>query len=190
MAKHGPPEAAFLKRPVRAVQIPEGIEVTLDPQTVVITQALGGSFTVQVEDQRKFRIEGRDAEALGKEVPEGSMPAPDESAEAVSVEEAKELAWAHLKTVHDPEIPINIVDLGLVYELDIHERGDGKLVAFVKMTLTAPGCGMGDFLIADVERVLKTILGMGAVEAKVVFDPVWNPHRDMSEAAKLQMGLH
>lgn len=190
MPAHGPPEAAHLKRPVRAVQIPEGNEVTLDPQVVVITQALGGSFTIQVEDQRKFRIEGRDADALGKEVPEGALPAPEEDADPVSVEEAKEMAWTRLKTVHDPEIPINIVDLGLVYELDIHERGDGKLVAFVKMTLTAPGCGMGDFLIQDVERSLKTIPGMAAVDAKVVFDPVWNPQRDMSEAAKLQLGLH
>jgi probable FeS assembly SUF system protein SufT len=189
MAGHGPPESAYLKRQVRAVQIPDGIETTLEPQVVVITQALGGAFTIQLEDQRKFRIEGRDAEVLGKEVPEGALPAPKEGAAPVTPEEATELAWARLKTVHDPEIPLNIVDLGLVYELDVHARGDGQLVAFVTMTLTAPGCGMGDFIIQDVERAIKTIPGVATVEAKVVFDPVWNPHRDMSDAAKLQMGL-
>jgi metal-sulfur cluster biosynthetic enzyme len=94
-----------------------------------------------------------------------------------------------LREVHDPEIPINIVDLGLVYDLEVHKRGDGQLVAVVRMTLTAPGCGMGDFLIQDVEQKLKTLPGVAAVDAKIVFDPVWNPYTMMSDAAKLQLGL-
>lgn len=183
-------EEVLLSRPVTAVQIPEGEEVMLQPQPLLLTQSLGGSFTVQARDHRKYRIEGRDAGALGKEVPDGALPAPaDDDATPVTPEEAKERAWELLKSVHDPEIPINIVELGLVYDLDVHTRGDGKLLAFVKMTLTAPGCGMGDFLIQDVERALKTIPGMAAVDAKVVFDPVWNPHIHMSEGAKLQLGL-
>lgn len=182
-------EPVLLNRPVDAVQIPEGVTTRLEPgQVVTITQALGGSFTVQTGDNRKFRIEGRDADALGKEVPEGAAPAMDAD-EELTPEQAKERAWDLLKQVHDPEIPVNIVDLGLVYDLEIHTRGDGKMVAFVRMTLTAPGCGMGDFLLQDVEQHLKTLPGVEAVDAKIVFDPVWNPYTMMSEAAKLQLGL-
>lgn len=180
-------EPVVLSRPVRAAQIPEGNEVTLDPgQVVTITQALGGSFTVQGADHRKYRIEGRDADALGKDVPE---LATESDEEPLGPEQAKERAMELMKEVHDPEIPVNIVDLGLVYDLEVHERGDGKLLAVVRMTLTAPGCGMGDFLLQDVEQKLSTIPGMGAVDAKIVFEPVWNPYTMMSDAAKLQLGL-
>ena len=183
-------EPVVLSRAVDAIQIPEGQKGRLEPgQVVTITQALGGSFTVQTADMRKWRIEGDDADALGKPVPAGARRRAAADAEPLSPDDAKAEAWQLLRSVHDPEIPINIVDLGLVYDVDIHPRGDGKLVAFVKMTLTAPGCGMGDFLIQDVEQRLMTIPGMGAVEAKIVFDPVWNPERDMSDAAKLQLGL-
>lgn len=184
-------EVVALRREVQAIQIPEGVKVPLDKgQVVTITQALGGSFTIQTYDNRRFRIEGRDADALGHPVPEGATTeAQDDGAEPLTVEQATERAWAALRTVHDPEIPVNIVDLGLVYELELHKRGDGGLVAFVRMTLTAPGCGMGDFLIQDVEERLKAIPGIAAVDAKIVFDPVWNPYTMMSEAAKLQMGL-
>ncbi len=188
MRAHAKPEEVLLSRPVTAVQIPEGEEVLLQPQPLLLTQSLGGSFTVQARDNRKYRIEGTDGPAIGKEVPEGALTA-DDNAEPLEPEEATTRAWELLRHVHDPEIPIDIVELGLVYELEIHKRGDGKLVALVKMTLTAPGCGMGDFLIADVERVLKTIPGVAAVDAKFVFDPVWNPYTMMSEAAKLQLGM-
>lgn len=184
---HGP-EATLLTRAVSAIQIPEGDQVTLDPgQVVTITQALGGSFTVQTDENRKYRIEGRDADALGKPLPEDAT-LPDD-AEPLGPEEAVERAWDGLRKVHDPEIPVNIVDLGLVYDLEVHKRGDDLLVAIVRMTLTAPGCGMGDFLIQDVERQLKTIPGIAAVDAKIVFDPVWNPYTMMSDAAKLQLGM-
>lgn len=189
MRPHAKHEEVLLSRPVTAIQIPEGEEVMLQAQPLLLTQSLGGSFTVQARDNRKYRIEGRDGPAIGKDVPANAAPAVDPNAETPTPEEAKERAWELLRTVHDPEIPLNIVELGLVYDLDVHTRGDGKLLAFVTMTLTAPGCGMGDFLIQDVERALKTIPGMAAVDAKVVFDPIWNPHIHMSEAAKLQLGL-
>jgi probable FeS assembly SUF system protein SufT len=180
-------ETALLNRKVKAVQIPEGVEVDLDAgQVVTITQALGFSYTIQNIENRKFRIEMRDADALGKPIPDHIKAA---EGEPIGAEEAEERAWGLLKQVHDPEIPVNIVDLGLVYTVKMHKRGDGLLFCEVRMTLTAPGCGMGDFLIRDVETVLKTIPGVDTVDAKVVFDPVWNPHRDMADAAKLQLGL-
>lgn len=184
-------EVVALRRNVEAAQIPDGAKLTLERgQVVTITQALGASFTVQTYDNRKFRIEGRDADALGKPVPPGARTAEEEAAqEPLTPEQAKERAWEILRSVHDPEIPVNIVDLGLVYTLDVHERGDGRLLAVVRMTLTAPGCGMGDFLIQDVEEGLKSIPGVAAVDAKIVFDPVWNPYTMMSESARLQLGL-
>ena len=182
-------EHALLHRKVEATVIPDGTPQTLDPgQPVQIHQVLGGSFTVQTEDGRKYRIEGKDADALGREVPEEARDL-GLGTEPLAPEAAEKEAWKLLKHVHDPEIPVNVVDLGLIYELKMHKRGDGKLFAEVKMTLTAPGCGMGDVLIRDVERQLKRIPGVATVDAKVVFDPVWNPHRDMSTAAKLKLGL-
>lgn len=188
--KHGLPRAVLLNRPVRAVRIPEGDEVTLDPgQPATLTQALGGSFTIQLEDHRKFRIEGRDADAIGEEVPELARRQMDaEGAEPLEPGAAETMAWDRLKAVHDPEIPIDIVDLGLVYTLKMHKRGDGKLLAEVSMSLTAPGCGMGDVLLRDVKDQLRTVPGVAAVDARITFDPVWNPNM-MSDAAKLQLGL-
>lgn len=181
-------EQVILGRKVKATIIPDGTDTELDPgQPVVIHQTLGGSFTIATEDNRKFRIEGADADALGKEVPDDAKPLDVEG--PLTPEQAENQAWKLLKHVHDPEIPVNIVDLGLVYEIQIHTRGDGKYFAAVKMTLTAPGCGMGDVLIRDVEQQLKRIPGVETVDAKVVFDPVWNPQRDMSTAAKLKLGL-
>ena len=182
-------ETTVLLRRVPATVIPDGTPTKLDPgQPVAITQTLGGSFTVQTEDGRKYRIEGRDADAIGKEVPEAARLAPADM-EPLPTAEAEDLAWKNLRTVHDPEIPINIVDLGLVYTRKMHTRGDGTLLAEVRMSLTAPGCGMGDVLLRDVEHQLKRIPGVAAVDAKIVFDPVWNPHVHMSRAAKLQLGL-
>lgn len=182
------PEQVLLTRPVRAVVIPDGVETTLEPgMPVLITQALGGSYTVQSAEGAKYRIEGRDADALGKEVPAGAEE--EHSSEPLEPEAAEELAWKLLKKVHDPEIPVNLVDLGLVYTLKMHRRGDGKLLAECRMTLTAPGCGMGDVMLRDVERQLASVPGVAAVDAKIVFDPVWNPYTMMSDAAKLKLGL-
>ena len=182
-------EQVILSRRVDATVIPDGDPVKLDPgQPVAIHQTLGGSFTVATEEGRKYRIEGRDADALGKEVPQEARDL-DLGTEPLEPEAAEKEAWKLLKHVHDPEIPVDVVDLGLIYGLQVHKRGDGKLFAEVRMTLTAPGCGMGDVLIRDVERQLKRIPGVETVDAKVVFDPVWNPHKHMSTAAKLKLGL-
>lgn len=178
----------MLSRSVDAAAIPEGNIERLEPgQPFLLTQSLGGSYTIQsLADNRKFRIEGKDGDAIGEPIlggPKTDLPTPNTPEEAVA------LAKKQLKRVHDPEIPVNIVDLGLVYEVDVHERGDGLYFAVVKMTLTAPGCGMGDFLIRDVERALKAIPKVDTVRAEIVFNPVWNPHTMMSTAAKLQLGL-
>lgn len=185
------PEQVLLTRPVRATVIPDGTEATLEPgMPVVITQALGGSYTIQTAEGRKYRIEGRDADALGKKAEaEAARAQEDHGDEALEPEAAEELAWKLLRKVHDPEIPVNLVDLGLVYTLRMHKRGDGKLLAECRMTLTAPGCGMGDVMLRDVERQLASIPGVAAVDAKIVFDPVWNPYTMMSDAAKLKLGL-
>ncbi len=179
----------IINRKVAVTVIPDGVPGTLDPgQPVHIHQNLGGSFTVTTEDGRKFRIEGLDADAIGQEIPDEAKMVEAEG-EPLGPEEAEKKGWEMLKAVHDPEIPVDVVELGLIYELKMHVRGDGKLLAAVKMTLTAPGCGMGDVLVRDVERQLKRIPGVATVDAKIVFDPVWNPHKHMSTAAKLKLGL-
>lgn len=181
-------EQIILTREVKVTLIPEGNEMTLPGgMDVVIHQTLGGNYTVLAGDGRKYRIDGPDADALGKE-PTAAVATVEPDAEALSPEDAEAAGWKLLKTVHDPEIPVDIVDLGLVYTLKMHKRGDGKLLAEVRMSLTAPGCGMGDVLLRDVERQLRTIPGVDTIDAKVIFDPVWNP-KMMSTAAKLKLGL-
>ncbi len=181
-------EQLLLQRDVEATLIPEGDTVTLkEGLDVVIHQTLGGHYTVQAGDGRKYRIDGHNADALGKEPT--AAPEPEQhDAEPLHPEEAEKAAWEKMKTVHDPEIPVNVVDLGLIYTLKMHQRGDGLLLAEVRMSLTAPGCGMGDVLLRDVERQLRTIPGVDTVDAKITFDPVWNPNM-MSTAAKLKLGL-
>ncbi len=180
-----------LTRDVTAVVIPDGTDVVLDAGLeCIVTQALGNSYTIQLASGAKFRVAGHEGDAIGMPVMDDghAQPAP-EDAEPLPPEEAEKVGWDALKTVHDPEIPINVVELGLVYTLKMHKRGDGRLLAEVRMTLTAPGCGMGDVLLRDVERALKTIPGVATVDAKIVFDPVWNPYTMMSEAARLQLGM-
>ncbi len=174
------------RRDVQAVMIPEGTEVMLPKGTTAwITQALGGTYTIQLNTGRKYRVAGSDGDALGQEILSGAAA---EEQEPLSAEDAEKKAWELLKTVHDPEIPVNLVDLGLVYTCKMHTRGDGLLLAEVRMSLTAPGCGMGDVLLQDVRDALLTIPGVDTVDAKVVFDPIWNPSM-MSEGAKLKLGL-
>jgi probable FeS assembly SUF system protein SufT len=176
-----------VKREVKAVMIPEGNEVTLPEGTTGwLTQALGGTYTIQLPTGRKYRIAGSDGDAIGQEIVD---VAANRGVEPATVDQAEKQAWQLLKHVHDPEIPVNVVDLGLVYEMKMHKRGDGMLLAVLRMSLTAPGCGMGDVLLDDARRVLKTIPGVDSVDAKIVFDPIWNPSM-MSEAAKLQLGMY
>lgn len=173
-------EPKTLSRACEVLEIPSGIRHLLPEGTVVrISQALGDSITVSTA-QGMFRIEGKDADALGLPVSQKNSAAPQESF-------SEEAIWAELRTVFDPEIPVNIVDLGLIYSCAITPLQDGNRVE-VKMTLTAPGCGMADVLKADVERKLSRLPGVKQVDVEVVFDPPWDPSR-MSEAAKLQLGF-
>ena len=176
-------EPIRFERDCAAVMVPQGDEVTLPAgQVGYITQALGGSFTVYV-DGNLFRIRGADADALGKE-----PPPPLELAENAGDEDVEKLVWQQLRTCFDPEIPINIVELGLVYRCDVERLDDGDRKVRVDMTLTAPGCGMGDILVDDVRTKLEAIPTVAEADVELVFDPPWN-HSMMSDAARLETGM-
>ena len=176
-------EPVRFERDCDAVLVPQGDAVTLPAGSIgYITQALGGSYTVFVEGNL-FRIAGRDADAIGKEPPEALELAPGADDDAV-----EQLVWKQLRTCFDPEIPINVVDLGLVYEADVRPLGEGRRMVDVKMTLTAPGCGMGDILVEDVRSKLELIPTVEEADVELVFDPPWNRSM-MSEAARLETGM-
>jgi probable FeS assembly SUF system protein SufT len=176
-------EPVRFERDCAAVLVPQGDAVNLPAGTVgYITQALGGSYTVFVEGNL-FRIAGQDADAIGKE-----PTAPLELEPGASDDVVEQLVWRQLRTCFDPEIPINIVDLGLVYEAVVSHRDDGARSVEVKMTLTAPGCGMGDILVDDVRSKLEMIPTVADADVELVFDPPWNRNM-MSEAARLETGM-
>lgn len=176
-------ETITLSRAVIGTLIPAGTPVELpEGAAATITQSLGGSFTI-VTDGHMFRIEGKDADALGKEIASG----PNVSADAGDAELEK-CAWDQLHTCYDPEIPVDIVELGLVYECKLEPLPDGKRKAVVRMTLTAPGCGMGDVLVGDVRSKLLQVPTVIEADVQMVFDPPWTKDM-MSEAAKLQTGM-
>jgi len=176
-------EPVVIFRDVRAVMVPAGAEVTLKTgQAGYITQALGGSFTLYV-DGNLFRIAGEDADAIGKEV----VKAPELPPKATE-EDVLKAVWAQLRTCYDPEIPINIVDLGLVYECAVKLNEQGARIVEVKMTLTAPGCGMGEILIDDAKDKIERIPTVQEARVELVFDPPWDQSM-MSEAARLQTGM-
>jgi probable FeS assembly SUF system protein SufT len=175
-------EPVTLTRDVEAIIVPAGVNVKLrEGQQGFITQALGGSFTIYIEGNL-FRIPGKDADALGKEV--GDVPQLPPNA---SDEDVRTLAWQQMKFCYDPEIPINVVDLGLVYSCDVTAEEDGRVVS-VTMTLTAPGCGMGEVLVQDVRDKVEIIPTVKRADVELVFDPPWNQSM-MSEAARLQTGM-
>jgi probable FeS assembly SUF system protein SufT len=176
-------EPFVVQRDVKAVAIPAGASVNLKLGSVgYITQALGGSFTVYI-DGNLFRIAGQDAEAIGKtaakapEVPPGA-----------SEEDIRNIIWQQLKTCYDPEIPVNIVDLGLVYECNVTKNPDATRTVDIKMTLTAPGCGMGEVLVQDVREKVEIVPTVAQANVELVFDPPWNQTM-MSEEARLQTGM-
>ena len=176
-------EPVQFERDCAAVMVPQGDSVTLPAGSYgYITQALGGSYTVFVEGNL-FRIAGQDGDAIGKE-PEASLSLPENASD----EEVEQLVWRQLRTCYDPEIPFNIVDLGLVYEANLGHREDGQRKVEVKMTLTAPGCGMGEILVDDVRNKLELIPTIAEADVDLVFDPPWGRHM-MSEAAKLETGM-
>jgi probable FeS assembly SUF system protein SufT len=176
-------EPFVVSREVGAVIVPAGQQVTLKPgQAGYITQALGGSFTVYLEGNL-FRIAGEDADAIGQEVVK-----PPELPPNASEEDVRKLAWEQMRFCYDPEIPINIVDLGLVYDCDVQQNEDGTRNVQVTITLTAPGCGMGDILVEDVRDKIRRIPTVREVRVELTFDPPWNQSM-MSEAARLQTGM-
>ncbi|MGH8397869.1 MAG: putative Fe-S cluster assembly protein SufT [Gammaproteobacteria bacterium] len=173
-----------LLRACKAQMVPSGNPVILpEGVTVNVTQSLGGSFTVYV-DGNLFRVAGEDADALGLEPPE-QPTLPENHTES----DVEKLIWEQMKTCYDPEIPINVVDLGLVYECKLNDLPEGGKRVEVKMTLTAPGCGMGEVLSRDVKEKLESVPSVKQANVEIVFDPPWN--RDMmSDEAKLQLGMY
>src|SRR5947209_17114549 len=173
-----------LSRDVEAAVIPVGTKVTLlKGEQAHITQSLGGSYTVVVNGNM-FRIEGKDADALGLE----ATAKPASTGASVSQEHLEKEIWNQLRSCYDPEIPVNIVDLGLIYDCHLSPLGAGSFKVDVKMTLTAPGCGMGPMLAQDVQNKLLGLEGVDDVAVELVWDPPWNQSM-MTEAAKLQLGL-
>ncbi|MFM1885289.1 MAG: hypothetical protein RL026_446 [Pseudomonadota bacterium] len=177
-------EPFIIQRSVEAVMVPAGTSVTLQPgQAGYITQALGGSFTLYIEGNL-FRLAGAEADAIGKE----TIAAP-ELPENATEEDVREAAWQQMRSCYDPEIPINIVELGLIYDCSVAPNTDGTRDVDVKMTLTAPGCGMGEVLVQDVKEKIELIPTVREAKVELVFDPPWNQAM-MSEAARLQTGMY
>ena len=170
-----------LTRDCEATRIPSGSSVVLPAGTpVTIVQTLGGHFTVTTDDGALLRIADKDADALGARA--AAAPAP-----MVEGPFEEERVWEQLRTVFDPEIPVNLVDLGLIYRCQAVPLPEGGHRVEIAMSMTAPGCGMGDVLKEDVKRKVQTVPGVREVEVEVVWDPPWDASR-MSDAARLQLG--
>ena len=176
-------EKIILERNVKAFLIPSGDKVTLQKgEPVSITQALGGSYTVMLNGNL-FKLDGEDADAIGKKIVQ-PLDCPSAS-EKNEVNEQQ--VWDQLRTVYDPEIPINIVDLGLIYNCKLTKLKEGTKVD-IQMTLTAPGCGMGPIITAEAKQKVQGIPGVTDVNVELVWEPLWNREM-MSETALLQLGI-
>ena len=179
-------ESTKLARDTEVVQIPEGFRVRLARGTnVKLLQALGDTYTVMTEYGTMVRIESKDADTLGIQVATAHAAA---STENLTPEQLKERVWTAMRGVYDPEIPVNVVDLGLVYKNEVSTMAEGGYKVDVDMTLTAPGCGMGGVLKEDAERRIRQLPGVKQASVQIVVDPPWNQNM-MSEAAKLELGL-
>jgi len=175
-----PNEQIVLTRDADATQIPSGIPHRLSAGTRVrLMQALGGSYTVMTDIGYMVRVDAKDADALGLTPSASAADAPQEFSE--------KLVWDKLRTVYDPEIPVNVVDLWLIYTWQVAPVAEGNRID-IRMTMTAPGCGMADVLKADIQRKLSDLPSVKELNVEVVFDPPWHPGK-MSEAARLQLGL-
>jgi len=180
-------EPVLLSRDVQVVAVPAGNTVGLPEGTeVVITQALGGSYTLLVPTYGGlFRLSSRDADAIGKEV----SPEDVDSRRPLSGEDLEREVWQTLKTCYDPEIPVNIVDLGLIYDMQILPLSEGMNRIQVKMTLTAQGCGMGASIAGDAQNKLLDIPGVKEADVQVVWDPPWTPEKISPEGRTL-LGIY
>ena len=176
-------ETVLLRRPVQVECIPDGTPLELPEGTWgQVTQALGSSFTLVVDGQL-VRLKGSDADAIGREIPVGPVvPA------VVNLEDVRGLVWQTLKTCYDPEIPVDIVELGLIYVCDVIPTEDGQANVSIKMTLTAPGCGMGESIADEVCDKVLALPQVGEATVDIVFDPPWDRSM-MSEGAMLTLGL-
>lgn len=176
---------AILSRDVEAIQIPSGEPMTLlKGINVTITQTLGGNYTIITDQGFMVRIAGKDADSLG----ETPLQAPQIKNEDLTISNIEKLVWQQLQSCFDPEIPVSIVELGLIYKMEVKELAAREFKVDVDMTLTAPGCGMGQVLHNDVEEKIKSIPGVKEVLVQVVLDPPWDRSM-MTEAAKLQLGM-
>ncbi|MFT6792186.1 MAG: putative FeS assembly SUF system protein SufT [Rubritalea sp.] len=183
-------EHITLTRDVKGHIVPDGTKVTLEKgELAVITQSLGGNYTVIVNGNM-FRLDAMDADALGLEVAAKPIANnPENSGTPGTIEEIEQEAWDQMRTCYDPEIPTNIVDLGLVYDCRFEPLdAPNSYKAQVKMTLTAPGCGMGGVISEEVRNKILAIAGIEEADVEVIFEPLWNQDM-MSEAAQLEMGL-
>src|SRR5437588_10572339 len=176
-------ERVEITRDCEAIQIPAGTPVTLEKGIeVFITQSLGGTFTLQVPAYGGlFRIAGKDADALGKTASEVSTA-------EIATGDLESMVWDQLRTCFDPEIPVNIVDLGLVYGMELTPVGDGSHKVDVKMTLTAQGCGMGATIAVDARQKLTSVPGITEANVDIVWDPPWNPQM-ISPEGRERLGL-
>jgi probable FeS assembly SUF system protein SufT len=175
-------EVVVTKRECEARLVPAGTEIMIPKDSfVTITQALGGTFTVAVNGNLA-RIDGKDADALGKVVEIEEFEIPEDG----SINESH--VWAALRQCYDPEIPVNIVELGLIYKVECPKNDDSEQQVVIDMTLTAPGCGMGPSMIEDIERKLSSVPGVDKVIINLVFEPPWN-NEMLSDEAKLELGL-
>ncbi len=176
-------EARALSRDVDGTVIPYGDRITLSAgETVYLTQALGGTFTVMTERGYLVRLEGPDADAIGETLPAA------QAAEEQSGKSTEQLVWDQLRTCYDPEIPVSIVELGLVYVCELKELAPGEYRVEIQTTLTSPACPLGGMLAEDIRRKVLTVAGVKEVDVQIVFSPPWSSSM-MSDAARLQLGL-
>jgi probable FeS assembly SUF system protein SufT len=175
-----------LSRDCEAIQIPSGQKTTIPAGTQgVITQSLGGSYTVATY-QGLARVSEKDLDALGLEKPD-AQPA-QKAASTTNGEVSEEAVWNQLRQCYDPEIPVNIVDLGLVYDCRLITKPEGVTKVEVKMTLTAPGCGMGPAIAHDAQSKILSIDGIDEADVQLVWDPPWNQNM-ISEAGRMKLGM-
>jgi probable FeS assembly SUF system protein SufT len=173
-----------LSREISVTQIPSGDRHTLPAGTkIMIHQTLGGSYTVQT-DHGLFRIDGKDGDALGEKVADHTV----EAATLADGAPNPEALWEQLRRVYDPEIPVNIVDLGLVYSMDVEKKPDNAFKVSIAMTLTAPGCGMGPAIAEDAKGKILLVPGVGDADVRITWDPPWNQSM-ISEEGKMKLGL-
>jgi probable FeS assembly SUF system protein SufT len=173
--------AFALRRDVCVIRIPSGETISLPSGTsVIITQALGGSYTIVVPSQAGlYRVSGDDADALGREKAQTQLP--------VATSYSEQALWDQMRSCYDPEIPVNIVDLGLIYKLDTKDSGNGVLVR-VEMTLTAAGCGMGPSIAGEVQRKLLSVPGVATANVELVWEPTWSSEL-ITAAGRKELGM-